>query len=95
MPEWQKFGFVPAAAHATSELDGSDRHAAVDGQRGAGHERTFVADQEEYGPGSSSGVACLAVIATLVAPRGRWGCAADRFGWSLLPAGYPVRPPRE
>ena len=36
----------------------------------------------------------LAVIATLVSPRGLWGFAADRFGWSLLPVGYRVRPPR-
>jgi branched-chain amino acid transport system permease protein len=36
----------------------------------------------------------LAVIATLVSPRGVWGFAADRFGWSLLPVGYRVRQPR-
>jgi hypothetical protein len=36
----------------------------------------------------------LAVAATLVSPRGLWGFAADRFGWSLLPVGYRVRPPR-
>jgi branched-chain amino acid transport system permease protein len=36
----------------------------------------------------------LAVAATLVPPRGLWGFAADRFGWSLLPVGYRVRPPR-
>jgi len=35
----------------------------------------------------------LAVIATLVSPRGLWGFAADRFGWSLLPVGYRVRQP--
>ena len=28
---------------------------------------------------------------TLIAPRGLWGFAADRFGWSLLPVGYRVR----
>jgi len=33
-------------------------------------------------------------LATLIAPRGLWGFAADRFGWSLLPVGYRVRPPR-
>jgi branched-chain amino acid transport system permease protein len=33
----------------------------------------------------------LAVAATLVASRGLWGLAADRFGWSLLPVGYQVR----
>jgi branched-chain amino acid transport system permease protein len=36
----------------------------------------------------------LAVIATLAAPRGLRGFAADRFGWSLLPVGYRVRQPR-
>jgi branched-chain amino acid transport system permease protein len=36
----------------------------------------------------------LAVIATLAASRGHWGLVSDRFGWSLLPVGYLVRPPR-
>src|SRR5439155_5242140 len=36
----------------------------------------------------------LAVAATLIASRGLWGFAADRYGWSLLPVGYRVRPPR-
>jgi branched-chain amino acid transport system permease protein len=36
----------------------------------------------------------LAVTATLVASRGLWGLASDRFGWSLLPVGYRVRSPR-
>ncbi|HET9970778.1 MAG TPA: hypothetical protein VFQ68_21260 [Streptosporangiaceae bacterium] len=36
----------------------------------------------------------LAAIATLVASRGRWGLASDRFGWSLLPVGYRARHPR-
>jgi branched-chain amino acid transport system permease protein len=36
----------------------------------------------------------LAVIATLVASRGLWGLASDRFGWSALPVGYRVRQPR-
>jgi len=36
----------------------------------------------------------LAVAATLVSSRGLWGFAADRFGLSLLPVGYRVRPPR-
>jgi branched-chain amino acid transport system permease protein len=35
----------------------------------------------------------LAVIATLVSPRGVRGFDADRFGWSLLPVGYRVRQP--
>jgi hypothetical protein len=33
------------------------------------------------------------VTATLVASRGIWGLASDRFGWSLLPVGYRVREP--
>jgi branched-chain amino acid transport system permease protein len=33
----------------------------------------------------------LAVATTLVAPRGIWGFASDRLGWSLLPVGYHVR----
>jgi branched-chain amino acid transport system permease protein len=33
----------------------------------------------------------LAVTATLIASRGLWGLASDRFGWSLLPVGYKVR----
>jgi branched-chain amino acid transport system permease protein len=33
----------------------------------------------------------LAVAATLVFPRGLWGLARERFGWSLLPVGYQVR----
>ena len=36
----------------------------------------------------------LAVAATLIGPRGRWGFAADRFGLSLLPVGFRVRHPR-
>lgn len=36
----------------------------------------------------------LAVTATLVASRGLWGLASDRFGWSLLPVGYRVCSPR-
>jgi branched-chain amino acid transport system permease protein len=32
----------------------------------------------------------LAVVTTLVASRGIWGLASDRFGWSLLPVGYRV-----
>jgi branched-chain amino acid transport system permease protein len=33
----------------------------------------------------------LAVTATLVAPRGIWGLASQRFGWSLLPVSYQLR----
>ena len=36
----------------------------------------------------------LAVAAALIAPRGLWGFAAVRFGWSLLPVGYGARSPR-
>jgi branched-chain amino acid transport system permease protein len=36
----------------------------------------------------------LAVAATLLVPRGIWGFASDRWGWSLLPVGYQVRNPR-
>ncbi len=39
-------------------------------------------------------VGALAVAATLLAPRGLWGMASDRLGWSLLPVGYLVREPR-
>jgi branched-chain amino acid transport system permease protein len=35
----------------------------------------------------------LAVATTLVAPRGIWGLASERLGWSLLPIGYKVRNP--
>jgi branched-chain amino acid transport system permease protein len=34
----------------------------------------------------------LAVAVTLIASRGIWGFATDRFGWSLLPVGYRVNP---
>ena len=33
----------------------------------------------------------LAIVVTLGAPRGLWGLASERFGWSLLPIGYKVR----
>jgi branched-chain amino acid transport system permease protein len=36
----------------------------------------------------------LAVAITLLAPRGLWGLASDKYGWSLLPVGYQVREPR-
>jgi branched-chain amino acid transport system permease protein len=35
----------------------------------------------------------LAVVTTLAAPRGLWGLASERLGWSLLPVGYRVRQP--
>jgi branched-chain amino acid transport system permease protein len=33
----------------------------------------------------------LAVLATLVASRGLWGAASERWGWSLLPVGYRLQ----
>lgn len=33
-----------------------------------------------------------AMLVTLFAPRGLWGFAAHRWGWSLFPVGYRVRP---
>ena len=36
----------------------------------------------------------LAVVVTLLASRGLWGFASERFGWSLFPVGYWVRQPR-
>jgi branched-chain amino acid transport system permease protein len=34
----------------------------------------------------------LAVAVVLIAPGGIWGLASERFGWSLLPVGYRIRP---
>jgi branched-chain amino acid transport system permease protein len=33
----------------------------------------------------------LAVLATLLASRGLWGTASERWGWSLLPVGYRLQ----
>jgi len=33
----------------------------------------------------------LAIVVTLGAPRGLWGLASERLGWSLLPIGYKIR----
>ncbi len=33
----------------------------------------------------------VAVLATLMVPRGLWGFVSDRWGWSLFPVGYQVR----
>jgi branched-chain amino acid transport system permease protein len=33
----------------------------------------------------------IAVVATLTVPRGLWGFASARWGWSLFPVGYRVR----
>jgi branched-chain amino acid transport system permease protein len=30
----------------------------------------------------------IAVVATLAVPRGLWGFASSRWGWSLFPIGY-------
>jgi branched-chain amino acid transport system permease protein len=32
----------------------------------------------------------LAIVVMLAAPKGLWGYAADRFGWSLFPVGYRI-----
>jgi hypothetical protein len=37
----------------------------------------------------------VAVVATLTVPRGLWGNASGRWGWSLFPVGYQVRDRRE
>ncbi len=36
----------------------------------------------------------VAVLATLMVPRGLWGFVSDRWGWSLFPVGYQVRDQR-
>jgi branched-chain amino acid transport system permease protein len=36
-------------------------------------------------------VGAVAVLATLVLPRGIWGLVSDRWGWSLLPVGHRIR----
>jgi branched-chain amino acid transport system permease protein len=33
----------------------------------------------------------IAVLATLMVPRGLWGFVSDRWGWSLFPVGYRVK----
>lgn len=37
----------------------------------------------------------VAVVATLIVPRGLRGNASGRWGWSLLPVGYQVRDRRD
>lgn len=37
----------------------------------------------------------VAVIATLAVPRGLWGFASGRWGWTLFPVGYQLRGKRE
>jgi hypothetical protein len=56
--------------------------------------RAWFRAWSSYGASYLVIVGGLAVAATLVSSRGLWGFAAERFGWSLLPVGYRVRPPR-
>jgi branched-chain amino acid transport system permease protein len=37
------------------------------------------------------GLGAVAIVVTLLAPRGLWGALVDRFGIRLLPVGYHVR----
>jgi branched-chain amino acid transport system permease protein len=37
------------------------------------------------------GLGAVAIVVTLVAPRGLWGALVDRFGIRLMPVGYYVR----
>ena len=37
------------------------------------------------------GLGAVAIVVTLVAPRGLWGALVDRFGIRLMPVGYHVR----
>jgi branched-chain amino acid transport system permease protein len=37
----------------------------------------------------------IAVLATLMVPRGLWGFVSDKWGWSLFPVGYRVRDQQE
>jgi branched-chain amino acid transport system permease protein len=37
----------------------------------------------------------VAVLATLIVPRGLWGFVSARWGWSLFPVGYRVRDRRQ
>src|SRR5262249_8074201 len=64
--------------HARARLQ--VRHRVLADQEGAAH--MHGEDLVEYLFWVVGG---LAVAATLIAPRGLWGFAADRFGWSLLP----------
>jgi hypothetical protein len=59
----------------------------------AGGRCTHRPPAESYGAWYLVIVGGLAVAATLIASRGLWGFAADRFDWSLLPVGYRVRHP--
>jgi branched-chain amino acid transport system permease protein len=37
------------------------------------------------------GLGAVAIVVTLVAPRGLWGALVNRFGIRLMPVGYHVR----
>lgn len=56
----------------------------------------FFAVQQEFadqGAWYLVGLGVLAVVVTLVAPRGLWGSVVDRTGVRLVPVGYRVRTP--
>jgi branched-chain amino acid transport system permease protein len=44
-----------------------------------------------YGPWYLVLLGAVAIAVTLFAPRGLWGFAASRWGWSLFPIGYRLR----
>lgn len=50
--------------------------------------REFLAD---YGTIYLLLLGSLAIVIMLAAPKGLWGYAADRFGWSLFPVGYRIK----
>lgn len=49
--------------------------------------REFLAD---YGTIYLLLLGTLAIVIMLAAPKGLWGYAAERFGWSLFPVGYRI-----
>jgi branched-chain amino acid transport system permease protein len=49
--------------------------------------REFLAD---YGTIYLLLLVALAIVVMLAAPKGLWGYAAQRFGWSLFPVGYRI-----
>ena len=49
--------------------------------------REFLAD---YGSIYLLFLGALAIVIMLAAPKGLWGYAAQRFGWSLFPVGYRI-----
>ena len=50
--------------------------------------REFLAD---YGTLYLMFLGTLAIVVMLAAPKGLWGYAQARFGWSLFPVGYHIR----